>query len=71
MAKKTTMTEKIVIMVTMTCPEGAEIEDVEAYVDDAVRCHKGSLTSEDPVDPMFYLDPDSVDTRFYRRRYVK
>jgi len=53
-------------MVELDQPEGTTVEEVAAYIGDAVATWKGSLRPpggecpSDPGDPMFHLDADSV-----------
>ena len=46
--------------VTLDVPEDADEADVIHYIHNSVASWKGSLHTEDP---MFELDPDSVDVR--------
>lgn len=55
--------------VRLKVPEGATVDDVRDYIEDAVACWKGSRC---PDDPIFDLDGDSVRVRrIYRTEAVK
>jgi hypothetical protein len=45
-------------LVTLSMPDGVSLEDAEVYIDVAVREWRGSLGTHNP---MFHLDPESVD----------
>jgi hypothetical protein len=73
---------RIRMSISFDLPEGATREDALAYAVDAVMTMKGclrpagGLSEDDPGDPMFYLDSDSVEgsfatTRGNRRRIVR
>lgn len=68
MGKRMKKRKRMVLTVTLDCPDGADLESVEYYVGRAVASFSGSL---DPLDPMFNLDPNSVDTKFYRWRETR
>jgi hypothetical protein len=63
---------KVSFVVSLDVPEGSSVTDVKDYIEDAVRTWCGSLRSaggygeDDPGDPMFYLDKDSVKVRRMR-----
>lgn len=56
----------VTFTVTMKQPRGATLTDIRQYIDEAVTKWRGSLRppgaydNEDPGDPMFGLDTDTV-----------
>jgi hypothetical protein len=64
--------KKLSFTVSMTRPDGALIEDCRAYIQDAVSTWHGGLRppggygDDDPGDPMFKLDSDSVKVKRHR-----
>jgi hypothetical protein len=73
---------RIRLAISFDIPEDASREDCLVYAVDAVQTMKGCLrpaggySDDDPGDPMFYLDADSVQgsyatTRGNKRRIVR
>ena len=57
------MRRRVYFKVDFILPEGATLDDAEAYVNDAVRTMKGCYRppdDEDDGDPMSGLDADTV-----------
>lgn len=61
------MTKKFNVQVKM--PDGVSVEDMKAYILDAVSCWRGSLQPQ--VDPLFDLDPNKVKVTLSRKRVKK
>lgn len=70
MAKRS---KRIGFLVEFDQPEGANISDCRAYILDAVSTWRGSLRppggygDDDPGDPLFNLDGDTVRVNYHRR----
>lgn len=69
MTRRTGHEETIQLVVSFVRPKGATIEEMIAYVDDAVSTWTGqcrppcALSDDDPGDPMFGLDQNTVKVR--------
>lgn len=61
--------KKLSFVVTIEQPDGALVEDCRAYIFDAVSTWAGSLRppgayeENDPGDPLFSLDRDTIKVR--------
>lgn len=66
-------------LVRLKVPPGATIGDVRHYIEEAVSTWRGSLRppnaygyeDDEPGDPLFELDVDSVKVRHIRKRGVR
>lgn len=60
---------KISFLVEFTRPKGATVDECRTYIDEAVTTWRGQLrpvgglSDEDPGDPMWSLEPDTVKVR--------
>ncbi len=72
--KKPIRYRRIAFVVSFIQPRGANIEACRSYVEDAVTTWRGqcrpagSYNDNDPGDPMFDLDANSVKVRRYNAR---
>lgn len=59
---------KRIFLVSFEVPPHATVEEMEAYVESAVRCFCGGM---DPREPMFNLEKDSVTVQHVKKTLLR